>query len=194
MPIWAYAVEKEMSWRGGTERFSNVYHYEEGPFDIARHEAILDLLVTREKDVFSNQVTFKSGAVWGPITGNPADALVVLRKDYSGQGLILNAWPLHRESSIVVACPLPRGGAPHFRKRFLRKFLHVGALATGDSGLSIGTSAVPVAERTRFNNWFDSMKELQVLASSNLLCAPNGHKPTGPAYTLTYPHIRQFKR
>jgi hypothetical protein len=193
------AVTKSVTWRGAMEEFANVWHYDYVGGALANHEAVADRIVSKEKDIFGSNITFRSVRVWGPTNGNAAENITHLIKDISGVGLVTGGGTIPFELAVVGSWYLGRNPATG-RKRFLRKYLHVGRVSgiSSGGGPAMGNDALGAPVTDVFKAWFNSLKTLEGLAlpSAPDICAPNGdHLPVATdAAVLPHLHVRQFKQ
>lgn len=201
MAPFGYSIEKEVAWRNGTERFSNVYHYDSNTPSPTNGdlESILDALVTAEKAIHGAKVSFKVGRVWGPTDQGAAASVTRIVKDLSGAGTQVNDDDMPAEITTVAQLYLGRSSTTQ-RKRFLRKYYHTCSrlnTAGFTSGAAQGNVALPQAYRDKFVTHMNAIKTLndQIAAAHNI-CAPNGdHLPLNTTPTvLPHMHIRQFKQ
>lgn len=95
MPILGVSITKEWRWEGGAERFANIYHYDTGGTPGPEilpgiSEGDVESLVTRvaelEAIMFSSDVSFVEGRVWGPVGEGPneSDTLGIIDLDLQG--------------------------------------------------------------------------------------------------------------
>ncbi len=193
-----FTVTKSRLWRGTQEQFANVWHY-----NVSAGESndtltsLLDAIVAKEKEVFGTNVTFVQGRVNGPT--NQGEALNVMRviKDLSGAGSYNPATASTTPGESAGVCSFYVGRNPATgRKRFLRKYLHLGRIETSVADIVQGNTALDAAIKTRLKNWYESMKNMTVGASTFPICTPQGDQLPllTPGVVLDYLHTRQLKQ
>lgn len=196
MPPFAYAVTKRITWRGGQEEFSNVYHYDHLAGDTIFGD-ILDALVAKEKTIHRSDVTFVSGRAWGPTNAGQAASITRLIKEYSGAGTAPLPAVIPPELCVVASFFVGRSPTTQ-RKRFLRKYFHTYGLSSGTTGdlKSLGVGTLSAADKTPIVNFMNDVKNLLVGGSNVPICTPQGdHLPLGSdPRVLDHLHVRQFKQ
>jgi hypothetical protein len=193
----AIAIEKELTWHGQAERFSNVYHYEtDYTVTNSNAGAAIDALVTFEKPVHTSSVTFKVGRLW-TTGGTPQQNETLLIKDLTGSGTLGGAVDLFREACVVVQSYTGRNSTTG-KRIFLRKFIHSCGLPTGASStMANGASALDATRKTPFLTYGDQIQEVVPGAGQLMtLEAPSGANlsPSAPVSVLDYVTTRQFRR
>lgn len=199
MPPYAISITKDISFRGGRERFSNIYHYDVD--NVINTESgwsnMVDQIVALEKVLHSTIVQYKEARVWGPTNQGPTASITRLIKDLSGTGSGNGSGTLYPELCLVGSFYIGRAPATN-RKRFLRKYLHVGALAVSPagSGQVEGKTALQAGDKSPVTTFMNALKELTVGGVQHHLCTPQGdHLPLGATpKVLDYVHVRQFKQ
>jgi hypothetical protein len=197
MTLHSFSIDKDVSFRGGKERYSNVYTYDTGTGVLlaGQAETILDQLVAAERLVHAPAVTFKQGRAWGPL-GDPATSETILLKDYSGPGTFPSSGLIYRESCVVVAWECARNSATG-KKVYLRKYLRCAALDSGDQLEMTGQAPLGEGTIAAFKTYAD---KVDVLRNSggfeiNLLRSPSGNpiRDENNGRVLPYLHSRQFR-
>lgn len=125
MAQYAIQIEKEMSFQGVLERFSNVYTFDTGTLESFNDADIINRLVQLEKAVHGTKVSFKQGksyGIAGPNLGNVMREII----DLSGTGAVAGS-TIYPECAVMIAFTLPRSPILK-RRRVGRKWLHVGQL------------------------------------------------------------------
>ena len=124
MAPYAVSITKRITWRGSTEQFSNVYHYDtSSPITTdSGWQNLVDQIVALEKPVHYNVVTFVTSRVWGPTNAGPAASETRLIYDLTGTGTG-SGGRLYAEACVVAQFFLGRATGSG-RKRFLRKYIH----------------------------------------------------------------------
>lgn len=188
MSVFGISIEKEIDFRGGLERFANVYHYNIAAWDGNSWESFVNAVVAAEKNVFATNVQFKVARVFGPVGEGPVVNIMQHIQDLTGAGLAA-AGAVYPELSAIVAWPLARS-ATTGRKRFLRKFLHINTngIPTGQNPL------LSAATVTALEGYAAAVDDISWATYSGYLCAPQGDAPVGPAYVLPLARIRQLKQ
>lgn len=200
MAPFQFTVTMQTQWRGQAEEFSNVFHYDIDVSDQGneRLELVLDAIVNNMRPIFGSEVTFVRGRVNGPTNqGAAADTMRVI-KDYSGAGTRAptSGGTIGKESAVVVSMYVGRNPATG-RKRFLRKFLHVGVINSQSDPVRLGSSQLPASEITFFEDWFESMKNLTIppdVAVPIVTPQGDGLPLNTEAVCLPYLHTRQLKQ
>jgi hypothetical protein len=188
MSVFGMSIEKETTFRGVTERFSNVYHYNVASWDANSWQSMVDVVVNAEKAIFAANTTFKLARIFGPVGEGEAANIMQYITDLTGAGSATSgtAYP---ELAAVVAWPLARSVTTG-RKRFLRKYLHLGS-----TGISTGQNPlIASATVTALQNYAAAVDDVSWGVYSGYLCAPQGDAPLAAAYVLPAAHIRQFRR
>lgn len=188
MPVFGISIEKEFQFRGVTERFSNVYHYNIAAWDGQSWDSFVNLLVASEKKIFGANVFFKLARVFGPVGEGEAANIMQHIQDLTGFGAKISGTN-YPELAAIVAWPLARS-ATTGRKRFLRKFLHVQSNVIG-TGID---PTITAGGQTELLTYAGEVDDLSWGVYSGYLCAPQGDAPIGPAYVLPRAQIRQLKR
>lgn len=203
MAPFGISITKSTSWRGSNEEFSNVYHYDTSTVinTDSGWEALVNDIVSREKDIHGQNVNFLRARVWGP-TYEASEETQALKDasimrwvgDLTGTGNIPSTYPIAKELAICVSFYVGRSARGY--KRFLRKYWHVGAISAGstDPNDRMGNTALPVATRDSAKAVFEALKTVSVGGFSHDLCTPGGdHLPLGSnAIVLAHLRTRQF--
>lgn len=197
MPPYAYHIKKKVTWRGQEEEFENVYHYDFG-IGVPTEAGFIDLLNAIrdiEKPLHAQTVTFLQGRAHGPTNGTQAEDQMRAVVDWSGQvGDSLNSNVIPFELAAVVSWYVGRSSRGY--KRFLRKFWHVcGMQGTTGQG-ALGNTTIAAADKTKFTNAANNLKNIVIGGQGNALCTPQGSNlPAGTnPKVLDYLHTRQFRR
>lgn len=198
MAPYAVSITKRITWRGTTEQFSNVYHYDtSSPITTdSGWQSLVDQIVAIEKTIHYNVVTFVTSRVWGPTNAGPAASETRLIYDLSGTGSG-SGGRIYAESAVVCQFFLGRASGTG-RKRFLRKYYHSQFLPTSAAGSdpTLGIASIAAGDKTPFTTAMNNLKTITVGGSGNDLCTPSGgHLPVGSTpQILDHLHIRQFKQ
>jgi hypothetical protein len=197
MPVSGISIEKEVTWRGNPERFSNVYHYWHSSISWATITdaewlSFVTQIVNAEKAIHSTLVTFKIARIFGPTDGSEAANVMQYITDLTGNGSLPSTSKIFGELALVVQWPMERSSLG--RKRFLRKYLRTFSYGTGtapevNSGGPLSSTPLPGLAAT----YAAAVDDLS-WAYGGTLCAANGDGPNDAAYALPYLHTRQFRR
>jgi hypothetical protein len=190
--IIGVAVDKQTSWRGIQETFTNVWH-----FDTAvevTSQQVADAVVDKEKGLMAGNVNFKRVQVWGPTDGTKAQNQMLLQQNLTGSGSAAASTVTAKELTAVVSWDTGRLNT-RGAKIYLRKYLHLGGLPEAAEEAAKGNGPLSVAEKTRLVNFGNSMKNV-VGVSGASICDKKGRKlPVNtPAVALPHLHTRQFRR
>lgn len=197
MAPYGFSITKGMIWRGVREEFSNIYHYDLEAVDVATApwQTIAEAIAAKEKPAFGQGVSWSSWRAFGPTNAGEAANKIVAEGTLSGAG-VLTGSGLYPEMAVVVSWFLGRSPTTN-RKRFLRKYLHVGSLvSTATTAESSGLAALTNTTKVPINNYASNVQNLAAGSMTLPLCAPNGdHLPLGTsAKVLDYLHIRQLRQ
>lgn len=194
MPVWGVSIEKEVDWRGGAERFSNVYHYNVfGLNFVVDPEAFITQLVAAERQVFAGDVRFKVGRVW-TAGGTARENEMKLVKDLTGVGSAPSLTNIHRELAYLISWPLARKSNTG-RKVYLRKYLHSCSIFSTSSTSSLLSGSFPITDtqRTPLMTYANAIHDLG-FANNIELCSPSGERRSGPPVVNSFLRHRQFRR
>lgn len=207
MAPYGFSLTKEITWRGGLERFSNVYHYNipGATTEGFGWDAFLADLMDRERRLFSDQVNYVEGRAWGPTyeakNETPqlkADSITQYIGDLVGAGYVadITGPDVYRESAVVVSWYVGRNPTTG-RKRFLRKYFHVCRLnAAEPEGVVVGGDPMSAALIENYRSWYDGLKNITSGGIVYNICTPGGDElPLGTeTKILPHLHIRQLKQ
>lgn len=196
MARYACSITKEFQFRGGSEQFANVYHFDANiTATQAQAEALIDALKTLEAPVHSTTITFKTGRVW-EVGGTPAQNETIALKDLSGGGSLPHTNPMYRELAVVVRLDTGRNSSTG-RKIYLRKFIHAGALGGGSAATTEGTLAIAGAQKTPFLTYGNAIREVAPAVDQIwTLEAPGGQNLANNAAVsvLDYLRVRELRK
>jgi hypothetical protein len=195
MAPYGLSITMGFPWRGKTEEFSNVFHYD-APFPTLEAEwpLLVQQVANTMKVSFSSEVSFLRGRIWGPTNGSQADSLTRYLGDIGGVGGRTTGTDIPKELSVVTSLYMGRNPATG-RKRFLRKYWHCGKLSSGAAGgASLGNTALPVDTCNDFNTMMNAMKSVGVGSGNYYLCTPSGDRvpPLTSSACLPHLHTRQL--
>lgn len=195
MPIVGVHIVKSVTWRGATEEFENVYHYDapnvstqQGWADLA--DAIMDI----EQTFHSTAIRFERVRIHGPTDQTKDDDQMIFVGDAGFQGLATANAGMPKEMAVVVQLYMGRSARGY--KTFLRKYYHTHHLPNSSAEQAAGNTALAAADLTYFQGKFNALKTISIGGFANDLVKPNGDGiPLGTsAQTLPYAHVRQFRR
>lgn len=192
---YGVSISKSFLWRGITEQFANVYHYNLATsLDATMADNLVTQLVAAEKPLFSGNVSFETARVW-EAGGSPAANLTILIKDLPDVGTGAVVDQLYRELAVVVKWSTNRLTSTG-RKIFLRKYLHVEALPSTVAGVRNGTTALTSGLKAPFLSYADTIREIAIASGPTVfLCAPGGQQVSDslPTSVDDWLRIRQFR-
>jgi hypothetical protein len=189
------SIVKSMSFRGAAQEFGNTYYYETGGVvSTGSAEALLDLLVTKEKAIFSASVNFVRGRVW-TAGGTKAENEMLVTKNLSGTGSKAN--PIagqDRERAFLVR--FRAGVDSKGRPAYLRKWWHlnVGSIVATNLSSSVleNTATLPQAIRDELVNYGNDFKTVISSAVPYNLVSEKGRTITGDTVAHPYLEHRQL--
>jgi hypothetical protein len=191
------AIEKESTFQGHTERWSNVYCYDTAVSTAAEMTGLINAIVAAEQPVHATSVSFKRGRIYTRQGLNgPGDSGVmyhVLELTAVGTAAIVGSLTFYKELAILIKFPLPRknlGGGALGRQRSLKKWIHPctsSGIGTGPMDGSQPLSPVP-SQYTTYGS------AIQVPVAGSQLVSPDGTLPNAAAVVHPYVEHRQFPR
>lgn len=191
------SITKATSWRGETQEFSNVYHYNGLVPTEEDVPAILASLRDVEKPLHGSNVNFVRGALWGPTEQGKAASKMIDTVKWDFQtgsgGAATNAY--YKEAAILIQWYLGRYGTRN-RKQYLRKWIH-----------PVNSSIVSVSMVTGDAKWGTTPAAIAAYITAVTQFTPSG-APSAGSYQLgtregrpagagvLYPYLehRQFGR
>lgn len=187
----ALAILKRTSFRGATQHFSNVYHYNVLVLPSATQaDALIDEVTATERALHSGAVTFVKGNVWSA-GGNKSENQMITEKGLSGVGDSVTVQSFDRERAFLVMWPagFDSRGLPVY----LRKWYHSCGACNGNSPSNdnmANTTELATAARTSIANKAD---ENRVLAAGEYeLASETGRTVTGPVSCHRWLEHRQL--
>lgn len=194
MAPYAVSVTMAHPFRGASELFSNVFHYDADLVAVT-NDGVIDAVVAGLKAAYPSSVGFRQARLYGPTNQGQLANVTRLIKDLTGNGTAtMTGGSFYPELAFFVSMYVGRNPATG-RKRFLRKWLHTGKMPSA-TGNIIGDQLISTAERTFFEDWFESMKNITVQGQSLPICTPQGdHLPlNAQAVCGDRLHIRQLNQ
>lgn len=190
--IYAFSIRKSTPWRGITQGFSNLYHYDMATPSVADLEAVLDALKAAEVPVHANSVPFVEGRAWGPVNPDGSGGRMEAVKLFTGTGSAVATGTWYREFAFLIKWPLGRYGSKN-RPQWLRKWVHSMSLLGGSSSITDGTTNMgPIfAPLTTYAAAVRTLTGPGIVAPLALISASN-HATTGPGQLHPYLEHRQF--
>lgn len=191
------SIEKEATFQGKTERWSNAYCYETAATTDAEYSTLIDAIVAAERPVHAPQVSFKRASVYTTQGLNgPADlGSMYFVKDLSvvGTAIASGGGTMYREAAVLVKWPLPRKqkATGLGRQRSLKKWIHTCSVMGFNTAVNQGTEALTSTEKGPFMTYAASIGGP---VTGTTLVAPDGTPPSGVAQVHDYLEHRQFKR
>lgn len=195
--IVAVHVTKTTKWRNKQEEFENVYHFDTPTINTeSGYVDLVNQLVAAEKLIHTSAVTFKQARVHGPTNGTKEQDIMRAVVDLSGTGSASPTVQMAAELCYVASFYVGRSAKGY--KRFLRKFLHTGAVfgSGATDFMAFGRDPLGANQKTLVTNFMNDIKTIEVATFNNDLCTPQGtHLPLASSPIISdYVHTRQFKR
>lgn len=194
MGTYAVSVEKEISFRGFTERFSNIYHYAITAPVESDYSNLLEAVVARDKAAYPSAVTFRMARVWGDVQASEADNKMRFEKELTGGGTrTATATAIYPELCAVASIYVGRSPVKN-RKVFVRKYIrYIRALDGTENSTDATLSST---SRDFFKNWMESLRTVTHNAVSFNMVTPLGRDVPDdqPAKCLQHMRIRQMKQ
>ena len=190
--VYAFSVRKTILWRGRTQGFSNLYHYDvEAPTE-SLLTAFLTTLKAAEVPVHSTVVTFAEGRSWGPVQSNGRGGRMEAVTSFSGTGSATDSTSQYREAAYLIYWPLGRYGSKN-RPQFLRKWIHTCSQIDSTGGFLKGDTAhgATPAAITTYINAVRTVTPVGGGATYDLMSA-SGHVPISAGVFYPYLEHHQF--
>lgn len=197
MPLRLVTIEKETSFQGRTERFSNQYCYDTSVSTAAEMTALINAIVGLEQPIHCTTVSFKRGRIFTRAglngAGDPGNMYHVLDLTAAGTLPLVSTLPLYRELAYLLKFPLPRkvlAGGALGRQRSLKKWIH----PCSSSGMGTGPvdGSQPITPVPGFLTTY--LSGIQVPVAGSQLCSPDGTLPNAAGQVHQYLEHRQFPR
>ena len=194
MAGWAYSIRKSTSWRGKTQSFSNLYHYDVSGFSTGDHQNVLTALKAAEVPVHSTAVNFVEGRAWGPVDSQGRGGSMVDGVIFSGTGSATQDLSIYKELAILCTWALGRYGSRN-RPQFMRKWLHTMSLFGGTNPPINGATAA-ASTPAAITTYMAAVRVLTPTGGGTAvnLMTPSGHFPLGAGAMYPYLEHHQFGR
>jgi hypothetical protein len=197
MPKRFVSVEKESTFQGRTERWSNVYCYEMPTVTVAAHEAIQDAVLAAERPVHGPNVTFKRTRVFtteGLNTGDDGIMYSIMERNAAGTGTNSGSGSMYKEAACLVKWPLPRKTLPLGglgRQRSLKKWIHPCSILAFTALEATGEQALTTTAKAPFVTYAAAVR---TPTGGSLVSPADGAEPSDTAIVHPYLEHRQFPR
>lgn len=197
MPRRFVSVEKEISFQGRTERWSNVYCFDMGDVSLSAHEAIQDAVLNAEKPLHRTDVSFKRTRVFTTKglngIGDSGDMYSVMERNTPGTATLGTQIP-YIECAVLVKWPLTRKtklGGGLGRQRSLKKWIR----GLGTHGMTSSQIGGQVALTAAMKQPFQDYSAAILGIANSDLCSPDdGANPSDAVRIQDYLEHRQFPR
>lgn len=192
----AYSIQWTIPFRDGAHVWSNVFHYDNGsPAETeSGHQALAVAIKDMLRPLMASHVIAKGYRVWGPTDGTKAESVTKALGDFSGAGTSGMTQKIPPEETVYASLFIGRS-ATTGRKRYLRKYLHVGAIPNTEGGDAfIGVGPLSSGYKTTVRNVLEDLRDITVGGVVNSLCPPNGADTIGSEDWRVgdHLHIRQL--
>jgi hypothetical protein len=190
------SITKSTAFRNSTQEFSNVYFYDGLAANptVAQADALIDELVTKEKQFHSTGVTFVRGRCWVE-TGNKATSEMVSQKNLTGTGIQGLVTGMDKERAFLFR--LRAGVDSRGNPVYLRKWYH-------SCGTFVGAQIPNSSILDNSTGWSQSQRDAQVAAlgtigaigsggTAGVLCAKSGRLPTAGALWTAHPFLEHHQ-
>lgn len=196
MPLRLLSIEKEATFQGKTERWSNVYCYDTNVSTASEMTALVNAVVALEQPIHGTVVAFKRARIYtrqGLNAGDPGNMYHVQELTAAGTATYPGPYPLYRELAVLIKLPMARkvfAGGQLGRQRSLKKWYHpCTSFHLSSTGIMEGTATIgTVAAYTTL------MSGIQVPVSGSQLVSPYGDPPNAAGQIHGYLEHRQFPR
>lgn len=191
--IYGVAINKEVSWRGRMETFSNVYHYNFINLDEQGARQLVLRLIEIERPVHSTEVRFIEGRVWSA-GGTPAqnDMIGTFDAVPGTTGIASQNSSFDREACMVVAFETNRQDS-RSRRIKLRKWLHTCSPLGSPAEFQAGTQQMASGTRTILRDYATEVLDPLAGTVTGNLCAPSGADANGTIEVFSYVEHHEFK-
>lgn len=189
------AITKSVSFRNGTQEFSNVYYYEGilGLPDSTTGDQMIDVVANREKANHAAAVTFVRGKLWSQ-GGSPGTNNMLAQKNLSGVGNLATTANMDRERAMLFR--LRAGSDSRGNPVYLRKWFH---FCCGGGGFSVGgahleqTINISTADRAASVARINNIGDLGAGFQEWKLVAKSGRTATAGANWECHPFLEHHQ-
>jgi hypothetical protein len=171
------SITKSVSFRGGTQEFSNVYYYQTNLMSLPSESqalAAIDDITAAEKQLHSTQVTFVRGRLWSQ-EGSAAANNMIAQKNLSGTGARNVSSGFDRERAYLVR--LRAGTDSRGQPVYLRKWYHscgfIAAISLSTQVME-QTAQFSTADKALIVAAVAGLKTLTIASISWKLCSKSG--------------------
>lgn len=197
MPLRMVAVEKEATFQGRTERWSNVYCYDMADVSISAQEALQDAVVAAERPVHATSVTFKRTRLFtteGLNLGDSGIMYSIMERNTPGTMGATGTGSFYKECAVLIKWPLPRmvkalGGLG--RQRSLKKWIHMGGGGPLSASEMTGEVALGSTAKAPFLTYAAAVRTPN---GAKLVSPADGAEPSDTAIVHPWLEHRQFPR
>lgn len=195
--IIGVSVTKQTAWRGGSEEFANVYHYDT-PAGMSSSLLVQEVVRLERTLVFPAQVSFVRADAWGPTDQGKLASEMLHQVELGETGEAAIPAPAvigPKEMTVLVSWATGRKNV-RGNPIFLRKYYHV-VLYSGSQGAAMGNEALPASEINFMKDAGNAFKNVLVGPTQQqaTLCDAMGRGlPLGTdAQVNPFARIRQFR-
>lgn len=201
MALRFFSIEKEVSFKGRLERFSNVYCYDTAADTEAELREVCAEIISLERPLFRNIVSFVYQRVYTDqsLLGL-AGGTMYISEEIPGRplGTMASGFHTYPECAVTVRWPLAKrdiqfGPGQKRITPYLRKWLHVCTVGsnTGDSvEAALGRGQLSTSYREAVAAYANGV--LDAIHGSLLVSPATGEPPVGPPVVNPYLEHRQF--
>lgn len=183
------SITKRVSFRGSTQEFSNTYYYgaAQGDPSVADATAMINELVTSEKNLHGSPVTFVHARLWSA-GGTPAQNQMIHEMALTGAGVRPADARVDRERAVLAQWPA--GVDSRGKQVNLRKWYHVCSAAPSGAPISDGilanTAGWSDTDRTDWANLIDPVTRIGSLEAWGLVSPTGRERNGGPPVVHRY--------
>lgn len=180
MAIFGVSITKQVSYRGGMEQFSNVYHYETDPGQTFDDSQVITDCANNEAELMGTRVQFVEGRSWGPV-GNPITSITRTIQTLTRTGAKANQAGMPPEGCFLVSWPAGRSAVTG-RIVYLRKWIRPMTLAGGTATMVEETAQIAAGLIPEIEAYANGVQAQGGIGSAAYpLVAASGRGITGPA-------------
>jgi hypothetical protein len=198
MALYAVSIEKETTYHGQPERFSNIYYFQGPEFQAgdANYKRVCDALVAAERPIHNGEVQFKMARIWS--AGGTALQNVTLGMfDYVGPGTMEATILTHAETAVLVEWECGRANILG-RKVYLRKYIRSQAMPPFVAeSVARGKTALPADKKAIWKTYADKVQLIEpVVGTAFVLCSPSNRTPkaSNNGFVNDFVVSREFRR